>query len=358
MTRLRIAVIGHLRHPIAHPFSGGMEAHTWHLVQGLQARGHQVLLFASGDSDPALPVHAVRAQHYDADYPWHEFQGTELLNAALTTWHEDIMRDIATGGFDVIHNNGLHPLPLQIAALHRLAMVTSLHVPAFHTLQKAARECAMPWSHLTACTVQHLRGYWSSPPPQAHVVSNGIDLTAWPYCPTGNGEAVWAGRITPNKGTHLAVAAAHRAGVGLTLFGAIEDKSYFDDHIRPSLRDGVRYAGHLASHALAAEIGKASVALFTPLWDEPFGLAAIEAMACGLPVAAIGNGAVHEVIGEAGIYATEDAGELALAMDRACAIPRIMARQRVERLFSIDHMLDAYEALYTRAIAGQAAYAA
>ena len=70
MRALRIAVIGHLRHPITRPFMGGMEAHTWHLVRGMQARGHEVVLFASGDSDPGLPLHPVIPRHYDLDYPW------------------------------------------------------------------------------------------------------------------------------------------------------------------------------------------------------------------------------------------------------------------------------------------------
>ncbi|SMO85873.1 glycosyltransferase [Paracoccus laeviglucosivorans] len=356
MKRLRIAVIAHLRHPIARPFAGGMEAHSWHLVRGLQARGHEVTLFAAGDSDPSLPLRPVLPRHYDADYPWHDFRGTELLNAALTHWHGSMMQDILSGGFDIVHNNGLHPLPLHTAARNRLAMLTSLHVPAFHSLQKAVRECIAPWSHVTACTARHLASYWSEPPPQAHIVANGIDLADWPFRPHGNGEAVWAGRITPNKGTHLAIAAARRTGMALTLFGAIEDWGYFRDHIRPVLKGPVRYGGHLTSRDLAAQIGKGSVALFTPLWDEPFGLAAIEAMACGLPVAAIRNGAVPEVIGAAGCYVAADETALATSIDSAVTIPRLVPRARVERLFTLDRMLRNYEALYQCAIDGQGSW--
>ncbi|MTH64061.1 glycosyltransferase [Paracoccus sp. DK608] len=359
---MRIAVIGHLRHPITRPFMGGMEAHTWHLVRGLQARGHEVVLFASGDSDPGLPLHPVIPRHYDLDYPWHDFRGTQRLNALLSVWHEAMMRDILAGGFDIIHNNGLHALPLQTAAWQRVAMLTSLHVPPFHTLRKAVQDCVAPWSLVTACTGRHLADYWPAPPPQAHVQSNGIDLADWPFRAAGNGQAVWAGRITPNKGPHLAIAAARLAGIPLTLFGAIEDESYFRDQIRPVLSGGIRYAGHLESHDLAQQIGRASVALFTPLWDEPFGLAAIEAMACGLPVAAIRNGAVDEVIGEAGAYAAPDAPDLARALAQAIAravkIPRHIPRARVERLFSLDRMLDGYQALYHDAMAGRAANAA
>lgn len=106
------------------------------------------------------------------------------------------------------------------------------------------------------------------------------------------------------------------------------------------------------------EIGKASVALFTPLWDEPFGLAAIEAMACGLPVAAIRNGAVREVVGRAGSYADANPASLAQAIGRALDIPRRTPRDRVQRLFTLDRMLDAYEAIYALALAGRSAVAA
>jgi len=186
--------------------------------------------------------------------------------------------------------------------------------------------------------------------PFARVVPNGIDLTDWPFRPQGDGTAVWMGRITPTKGTHLAAQAAKLAGIPLTLYGTVEDQTYFDKEILPLLGEGARYGGHLQGKDLAEAIARASALLFTPLWDEPFGLAAIEAMACGLPIAAVENGAIHEVAGDLARYAAADAGELANALKEAIIIPRSAARKRVERLFTLERMLGAYEGLYDRAV--------
>lgn len=175
----------------------------------------------------------------------------------------------------------------------------------------------------------------------------GAAQRAWPYREQGDGSAVWCGRITPNKGTHLAVEAARRAGLPLTIFGTIEEPAYWEEAVAPLLGGAIRYGGHIRSAALAAELGRASVFLFTPCWDEPFGLVAVEAMACGVPVASLDMGAAREVIAEAGAFATgQDAEALARAIPAAMAIPRRIAHERAARLFTRDIMLDRCEQLY------------
>ena len=158
------------------------------------------------------------------------------------------------------------------------------------------------------------------------------------------------GRITPSKGTHLAAQAAKIAGIPLRIYGTIEDQGYFDTEIAPLLGEGVQYGGHLQGADLTDAIARASALLFTPLWDEPFGLAAIEAMACGLPIAAVENGAIREVAGDVARYAGADAGELAEALRTAIDIPRWAARKRVERLFTLERMLAAHEGMYDQVI--------
>lgn len=349
---LRIAVIAHCRHPIAAPFMGGMEAHAHHLVHALARRGHDVTLVAAGDSRVDVAQMPLMAVHYDRDFPWHRYHGTEALNAHLDLHHEAALREIMAGGYDVIHNNSLHRFPPRLARAAHLPMVSSMHVPPFDALRRAMRDSVAPWHRVTGCTTRHLRAYFpDAVPDSAHVVPNGIDPAAWPFSDRGDGSAVWAGRITPNKAPHLALRAAGRAGIDLTLFGAIEDGDYFRDHIRPQLRGGLRYGGHLPAGELAAEYGRASALLFTPQWDEPFGLTAIEAMACGTPVAAIRMGAVVEVVGRAGRYAAADGTGLHRALIAAMDIPRSLPRARVEAHFTLDRMIDGYTRLYHRAIA-------
>ncbi|WP_156453647.1 glycosyltransferase, partial [Methylobacterium sp. CCH5-D2] len=139
-------------------------------------------------------------------------------------------------------------------------------------------------------------------------------------------------------------------GLPLTLFGPVEEPDYWTQEIAPRLGGAIRYGGHLGGAALAREIGRASVFLFTPCWDEPFGLVAVEAMACGLPVAGFARGAAEEVVGEAGrLVPPGDEAALARAAVEALAIPRAVPRRRVLRLFTRDRWLDRCEALYVRA---------
>ena len=160
------------------------------------------------------------------------------------------------------------------------------------------------------------------------------------------------GRITPTKGTHLALKAARLAGMPLRFYGTIEDQTYFDEKIVPLLGPSVQYGGLFQGEDLVHAVARSSVLLFTPLWDEPFGLAAIEAMACGLPIAAIENGAIREVAGNVAEYSDAEAEHLAGALRKAINIPRTKARRRAERLFTLGQMLSAYEALYSQAVDG------
>jgi glycosyltransferase involved in cell wall biosynthesis len=345
---VRIAVLAHVRQPIAEPFMGGMEAHSWHLTAGLLSRGHDVVLFASGDSDPRFALDPVLDEHYDRSFPWAEHKGSAPLIAHVDAGYAAACARIAAGGFEVVHNNSLHRFPLRLARDHGVPTVTSLHVPPFEALHGFVRNSPGPGHRLTVTSGRQRHCWWPGElPAEVSILHNGVDPLAWPYHATGDGSAVWCGRITANKGPHLAAKAAHIAGVPLTLFGTVEERDYWDAEVRPLLGGSIRYAGHLRGAALAAEIGRASLLLFTPRWDEPFGLVAVEAMSCGLPVASTDRGAAREVIAEAGVFApVDDPDALAAAIPIAMAIPRTVPRSRVQRMFTRDLWLDRCEGLY------------
>lgn len=353
---MRIAVLGHIRHPIARPFAGGMEAHCWHLVHALAARGHDVTLFAAGDSEVGVELHPVIPRHYDGEMPWAEWRGTARFDAFQDRAFAGVLPELE--GFDVVHNNCLHRYPPRLARRDRLAMVTSLHVPPFAPLDRAVRGATAPWARVAAPSERQRRAWWPEGAPEAaHVVPNGIDPAAWPFAERGGAGAIWSGRIAPNKAPHLAIAAARAAAMPLTLFGAVEDRAYYEDRIKPCLGGEIRHAGHLSGADLVAGMGRGDVFLFTPDWDEPFGLAAVEAMACGLPVAATDRGAVREVVGAAGVVAEPDPQALAHALVAAREIPRKVPRARVERLFTLERMVTGYERLYDLARAARGAAA-
>lgn len=350
----RIAVIAHLRHRIAPPFMGGMEAHCHQLIRALATRGHDVTLFASADSDAALPLVPIAERHYEAVLPWALWHGTTELTAFQDTAFARAREAIARGGFDVVHNNAMHPALHRWALGDRQPMVTSLHVPPFAGLADAVRDCAAPWLRQTVTSRSHLASWWADAPDTASVVHNGIDTDRWRYRAHGNGRAVWCGRITPNKGTHIAALAARAAGLPLDIYGPVDCMTYFADHLAPLLGPDCVYHGHIGGDALVEAIGAASVLLSTPMWDEPFGLVAAEAMACGVPVAAIDRGAMREVVGTGGTLASADPRDLAEAIRIALGIPRAQCRAWVERAFSVDAMIDGYEASYAAAISARA----
>ena len=136
---MRIAIISHIRHPIAPPFMGGMEAHSHSLASELAGRGHKVTLYASGDSVPPAGVRLrpFVAQPYDRVYPWHRFHGTDALNAHLDQAFAAILPELAAGQYDIIHNNSLHRYPPRLARQAGVPMLTSLHVPPFDALRRA-----------------------------------------------------------------------------------------------------------------------------------------------------------------------------------------------------------------------------
>ena len=352
---LDVAILSHVRHPIAQPFMGGMEAHSFHLAAGLVARGHRVRMLAAGDSACPGELVPIVARHYEVDFPWHVSHGTPALNAHLDEIYSGALVDLTRDRPDVVHNNALHRYPQAWAAIHRQPMVSAMHVPPFGALQRAVLADPRPWSLTTVTSRRQVARWWATPPATASVVPNGIDPDAWRFGPAGGGGAVWIGRITPNKAPGAAIRAARAAGLPITLFGPIEHRDCFEEEVRPFLGPDVRYGGHLSTAELQRELGGFDVLAFTPIWDEPFGLVAIEAMACGLPVAWFDSGAAGEVVGPCGAGAPAgDVPGLARALADALAVDRAACRARVLERFTIGRMIDRFEALYRRAIAGVA----
>ncbi|MFI8199485.1 glycosyltransferase [Streptomyces sp. NPDC085942] len=184
------------------------------------------------------------------------------------------------------------------------------------------------------------------------MIRNGVDTRLWAPGP-GGPYLVWSGRLVPEKGTHLAIAAACESGMPLRLAGPIGDRHYFAERIEPLLAEGISYEGHLDHQALATLVGGAAAALTTPCWDEPYDLVVAEALSCGTPVCGFDRGALGEILTpECGRLAPADnASALAALISEVVRLDRGAARERAERFCSLDTMVDQYTRLYEELVA-------
>lgn len=350
---LRIAVIGHHVAPIAPPFAGGVESLTWYLTRWLADRGHEVTLFAL----PGSAVPGVRCLELDVAHRFSRHSRTDVSmppDAFMAAHHayQSLLMRLASGhAFDVIHNHSLHYLPVALAALVPGPKVLTLHTPPTPWLESALVQ-RFAGLHVLAVSPTTAAD-WADTTAVDAVIPNGIDTTRFGPGPGGDA-AIWFGRIVPEKAPHLAIRAARRAGLTIRLAGPVADPVYHREHVRPLLDDpGVRYLGHLDHTALHREVARSAVALQTPAWDEPFCLAAVEAMASGTPVAAFARGALPAVIGARGgvLALPGDVEDLARAVIAARALPRAAVRAHAVRRHDLDTMGRAHERVYRALVA-------
>ncbi|MBS9375559.1 glycosyltransferase [Rhodococcus sp. B50] len=358
-TPLRVALIASNRYPIRQPFAGGLEAHVWHLAHALGKDGHEVTLFAAPGSDPTLPAEFLEVPSFEVSELARSDVSMPPADGFLGDHHAylSLMLDLAgpsADAFDVVHNHSLHYLPIAMARTLRAPLLCTLHTPPTPWLESAmAAPGGCPGTFVAVS--RHTAAEWehATPGPVA-VVPNGVDLGAWPVGPGGD-DLIWFGRLVPEKGAHLAIEAARRAGYRLRLAGPISNREYFSEHVEPFLGPGVTYLGHLSQPDLAAVVGSSAAALITPQWDEPYGLVVAESLACGTPVVAFARGGIPEVVDESSgcLVAPDDIDGLAAAVPRAVGLSRASARARAEARCSERTMVDAYVSLY-RELAGAA----
>lgn len=344
----RLVVLANPRHPVAEPFAGGMESHTWHLCRELTAMGVHTTVFAPAGSDPTIAAEL-------RTYPTMTLSAaaqrdvTKPSEVELYQHHamvQAVAEILGEGLGDVVHNQTLHYLPIVTSALLP-PMVTTLHTPPFSWLESAIRSGGRH-SHYVAVSRfigEEFRGLAAAPP---RVIHNGVDTEV--FAPGDGGEElVWTGRFVPEKAPHLAIDVAAAAGRRLQMVGPISDPGYFDEYIRPRLGPDVVHLGHLDRHGVAAVLQRSLACLVTSVWPEPFGLTAAEAVSCGTPVVGFRVGGLAEVISapELGVLVPAgDTAAMAAAVDTVVDTDRTVTATTAGRLFSLRGMASDYLDLF------------
>ncbi len=348
---------------IREPQRGGSQAFVSDLALGLTGRGHEVHVYAASGSeipgvevidtgvDPQLLAGTLYRAGPAAGEP--AAAASAAAEAAFATAYT-AMQMIR---YDVIHNHAFDAPAVRLATTLQAPVVHTLHLPPDKAVAAAVRQVAR-----------------SGRPPAVAVVS-AFQANAWrrivpvdailpPYPPTGvipwsgtpGQGALFAGRLSPEKGAAEAIDIARAAGVPINVYGDVYDAEYSREQIdsRRAWPDVTVHQG-IPRTSLWEAMTRAAVVLYPARWDEPFGLAAAEAQACGTPVVAFSRGGLGEVIvnGVTGfLVPPDDIRAAAEAVSKVAGISRPACREHAEGRLDLELSLGAHERLYQRLVGG------
>lgn len=337
---LRIAVLAPISWRTPPQHYGPWELFASLLTEGLVARGHQVTLFATGDSITTASLSSVVARGWSDDDDI-DPKVAECLHIAAVFER--------AAEFDIIHN-GFDFLPLTYSELVSTPVVTTIHgfsspriVAVYERYNRSGAYVAISDSD------RHPRLHYAA------TIHHGIDTDAFGLHPTPGDDLLFFGRIHPDKGTAEAIEVASLSGRRLVIAGIIQDETYFDDAVAPHIDgDRVQYLGAVGSDRRAEVLGGAHALLHLIDFDEPFGFSVVEAMACGTPVIAFDRGSMSELIddGSTGALVGDVAGAV-LAVSNVGRLDRAAIRATAVRRFSRDRMVDEYVSVYEEVRAGR-----
>jgi glycosyltransferase involved in cell wall biosynthesis len=338
---MRIAVVAPPWTPIPPPLYGGIELVVDQLASGLVAAGHDVTLFATGDSTSSVPLKWVLP----------EAEG-QRIGMSVPEMRHILHAYSAIEDFDIVHDHSVLG-PFYSERFPDLRITTTIHGP-FNEELTALYGALAPRVPIICISEAQRR---AAPQIQvAGVIHHGIDPTGFVE---GDGDGdddgeylLFLGRMSPDKGAHRAIEVARKAGVRVLIAAKMREpweRRYFEEYVEPHLGDSAVYLGEVP-HERKLELLRGARALVFPIrWNEPFGMVMLEAFASGTPVIAFPEGAAPEVIedGRTGFLCSDEA-MMADAVGRLGEIDRSVCRAAVEGYFSTERMVKEHIELYER----------
>ncbi len=341
---MKVALLSPVWFPVPPTGYGGIEWVVSLLADGLADAGHDVTLFASGDSHTKAKL----VSAFDT-------APSDQIGLALPELRHALCCYELAGEFQIVNDHSGLPAAALGGAV-ATPVVHTVHGPldgdAGPIYEQVAR--VAPRVGLISLSMNQRR-----PKPGLPWVANcpnALDLDAYPVQPHRGDYLLFVGRLSFDKGAHRAIEVARQADVPLKIAGKMREpleKEYFETHVRPNLGWGIEYLGEV-SHADKVDLlQNARATLFPISWEEPFGLVMIESMACGTPVIATRFGAVPEVIepGCRGGLIVDDHLEMVDAIAEADRLDPIECRRYVEERFSAQRMVADYVAAYEGVLA-------
>ncbi len=341
---MRIAQVAPLIESVPPQLYGGTERVVSALTEELVARGHDVTLFASGDSVTAAKLVPCAERSLRLD-------GTARDHLAFTTMELAEVFDRA-GDFDVIHNHADY-FAFPFARQSRAPVVTTTHgrldLPETQRVYRYFRDASL----ISISNAQR------APLPDLNwlrTVYNGVDMSRFHLRREPGKYLTFLGRISPEKRPDRAIDVARALDMPLKIAAKVDDvdREYFEFTIKPQLGHPlIEFVGELGDADKDKFLGNAFAYLFPIDWPEPFGLTMVEAMACGTPVIAMNCGSVPEVVAD-GVsgFVCDSLRDFMDAVPKAASLDRAACRTYAETRFSAAAMADGYEDVYRQMICG------
>ena len=342
---------------IREPQGGGSQAFVSDLARGLARRGHEVHVYAATGSqipgvrviDTGVDPRSLAATLYRAGGP--AGRDPAPADSAFARAYSAVREN----RYDLIHNHAFDAPAISLAAGLDRPVVHTLHLPPDEAIAAALRQAGQGGQPpAVACVSVFQASIWRAVARVDAILPPYVPTRSVPWSDAAGDGVVFAGRLSPEKGAAEAIDIAQAAGARIDVYGDVYDADYARDQIGPR-RDAPGVAVHqgVPRTSMWAVMARAAAVICPSRWDEPFGMAAADAQACGTPVVAFRRGGLAEIVvdGVTGfLVAPDDIQAAAECVRKTAQISRAACRDHAERHLDLERSLDAHEQLYRRVI--------